>query len=394
MSDEAALLRAIATNPDEDTPRLAYADWLDENQPNRPTKKRGKPARVAAENPRAEFIRGQIELAQLKEDSPHRREVAFRCRQLLNAHEEQWLDPYEGFEFEWSWSRGFVERYAMSPYSLQTEAALFEMHPFRRLWARNLEGDTEPLGLIPVENRLTALDLLGNNLTVRHLKKIANLPHLPRLRELGLMFNDLRDTSVKVLCGEPFFQRLDLIRLGANPFTDRGREQLRAHFGDRVTFAHEREPDRLYRIQDEYLRVGWGNELTQFVLLAGEERQRLAVFDHAGNLLRTEERDVAHEPGADATTRRRAREATRDAWLAELGYESATIRVKAFLFPNGAGITPFNWWADVYDGRERGRRPAEMRDSVAYWLAQGKFRFGFGDWGDIWLNRAGEVTDT
>jgi uncharacterized protein (TIGR02996 family) len=32
MSDEAALLSAITAHPDEDTPRLAYADWLDENE--------------------------------------------------------------------------------------------------------------------------------------------------------------------------------------------------------------------------------------------------------------------------------------------------------------------------------------------------------------------------
>ena len=47
MSDEAALLTAIAAHPDEDTPRLMYADWLDEN---------GRPIR-------AEFIRVQIDIA-------------------------------------------------------------------------------------------------------------------------------------------------------------------------------------------------------------------------------------------------------------------------------------------------------------------------------------------
>ena len=46
---ERALLTAIADSPDEDTPRLVYADWLDEN---------GDPDK-------AEFIRVQIELARL-----------------------------------------------------------------------------------------------------------------------------------------------------------------------------------------------------------------------------------------------------------------------------------------------------------------------------------------
>jgi uncharacterized protein (TIGR02996 family) len=53
MSDEDALLAAIAAHPDEDTPRLMYADWLDEH---------GRPLR-------AEFIRVQIEVARKEERS-------------------------------------------------------------------------------------------------------------------------------------------------------------------------------------------------------------------------------------------------------------------------------------------------------------------------------------
>ena len=48
MSDETALLAAIFSQPDEDTPRLAYADWLDENGD-------------VDSHARAEYIRLQIE---------------------------------------------------------------------------------------------------------------------------------------------------------------------------------------------------------------------------------------------------------------------------------------------------------------------------------------------
>jgi uncharacterized protein (TIGR02996 family) len=47
MRDGDGLLKAILADPDDDTPRLVYADWLDEN---------GEPAR-------AEFVRVQVELA-------------------------------------------------------------------------------------------------------------------------------------------------------------------------------------------------------------------------------------------------------------------------------------------------------------------------------------------
>lgn len=46
MTDHDALLRAICTHPGEDVPRLAYADWCDEN----------------GQGERGEFIRGSIEL--------------------------------------------------------------------------------------------------------------------------------------------------------------------------------------------------------------------------------------------------------------------------------------------------------------------------------------------
>ncbi len=47
MNEREALLRAVCENPDEDTPRLVFADWLQEN----------------GDEARAEFIRVQIALA-------------------------------------------------------------------------------------------------------------------------------------------------------------------------------------------------------------------------------------------------------------------------------------------------------------------------------------------
>ena len=57
MSDDVALLAAIRAHPDEDTPRLVYADWLEEQ---------GGESNVA----RAEYIRLEIEHAR---DFPERR---------------------------------------------------------------------------------------------------------------------------------------------------------------------------------------------------------------------------------------------------------------------------------------------------------------------------------
>ena len=74
MSTEAALLRAIRDMPDEDTPRLVYADYLDED----------------GYSPRAEFIRVQIERSQLPERDPRRSKTArTTCSRTCDAEKSK-----------------------------------------------------------------------------------------------------------------------------------------------------------------------------------------------------------------------------------------------------------------------------------------------------------------
>ena len=56
MTEQAALRSAIIADPDDDPARLAYADWLDENN-------RSVPSPAAGASARAEFIRVQSRLA-------------------------------------------------------------------------------------------------------------------------------------------------------------------------------------------------------------------------------------------------------------------------------------------------------------------------------------------
>ncbi len=54
MNDHDALLRAVLEYPDEDCPRLVFADWLDENE----------------QHDRAEFIRLQCEISSIQSAAP------------------------------------------------------------------------------------------------------------------------------------------------------------------------------------------------------------------------------------------------------------------------------------------------------------------------------------
>lgn len=97
MSEREALLRAVCENPDEDTPRLVFADWLQEN----------------GEEARAEFICAQVRHAErLRNAAPDTPGHAARARELWLQYGTQWraeLPVVSGLSWHDAFSRGFVE---------------------------------------------------------------------------------------------------------------------------------------------------------------------------------------------------------------------------------------------------------------------------------------------
>ncbi|HEX4606671.1 MAG TPA: TIGR02996 domain-containing protein, partial [Urbifossiella sp.] len=90
MDDHAALLAAVCDRPDDDTPRLVFADWLDDH----------------GHADRAAFVRAQVELARTPEWEP----FAVACRR----QKPEWSDaggPFRGTlpPFPAGWSVGWAE---------------------------------------------------------------------------------------------------------------------------------------------------------------------------------------------------------------------------------------------------------------------------------------------
>src|SRR5437660_627689 len=77
MTTEAAFLQDICANPDDDVPRLVYADWLSDRD-------------GADDAERADFIRVQCELARLAGEAPARRALERRERELLAPRLARW----------------------------------------------------------------------------------------------------------------------------------------------------------------------------------------------------------------------------------------------------------------------------------------------------------------
>lgn len=215
MSLEGAFLGDIIEHPDDDTPRLVYADWLDDN---------GDPER-------AEFIRVQIERASLPIAEPRARALRLRERELLDRNQRRWKDGLGDVGLVWpQFHRGFIESGEIhAEVFLSVGLNLWRRWPIRDLTLYNpgpvlgALSRQEELGRLqalrlqtPVNDRLPVAGL-GAFLSSEHLAGLraldlgsANvgegLPFLLhprrarfRLRELGVSSNGLTNASLTIL---------------------------------------------------------------------------------------------------------------------------------------------------------------------------------------------------
>src|SRR5688572_26734802 len=93
MKSDPGFLSEIVEHPDDDMPRLVYADWLDDHD----------------EPERAEFIRVQIEIARGVGRAVRLRRLRERERRLLWSNESTWTAPLHGKVRRARFSRGFPE---------------------------------------------------------------------------------------------------------------------------------------------------------------------------------------------------------------------------------------------------------------------------------------------
>src|SRR6476620_2551512 len=118
MPDDDAFLRAIIANPDDDLPRLVYADWLDEH---------GEPER-------AEFIRVQCELAGVRGDMARFEKLFTRSEQLLAVHRPRWLGPLADLVEHATFLRGFVIQVTLPAAAFLVHAdAIWHLAPVQRV---------------------------------------------------------------------------------------------------------------------------------------------------------------------------------------------------------------------------------------------------------------------
>ena len=173
MGREDSLLRAVIDAPDDDGPRLAFADWRESR----------------GDADRAEFIRVQLRLARMRRDDPDRPAPARRQGELIREHGRRWAEALGPGVEEWVYRRGFVERVQMK---LEAPArqivGVLEKAPIRHIRDASQIDDLDGIvGALPHLDRLTGLEFWGlYAFTNRQVDELLSSPHLRNLRTLIL----------------------------------------------------------------------------------------------------------------------------------------------------------------------------------------------------------------
>lgn len=192
----------INANIDDDTSRLVFSDWLDEQ----------------GETERAEFIRVQVQLAGMPAWDPDQIGLRIREQELLKEHGEKWLKEmpeipgvrWEGFR------RGIVAEVAFVNYdAMRTSAhacrAIAPIEAARVSWPRRRESKENP----PPIAELRELTLTGPRpMYDGEVKRFSNSPQLATLRVLkasGLDANELGH-----LAESPHLKKLRTLCLTSN----------------------------------------------------------------------------------------------------------------------------------------------------------------------------------
>src|SRR5262245_8052823 len=146
VTHQEAFLQDIIHHPEDDTPRLIFADWLDEY---------GRPEC-------AEFIRVQIGLARGALDDPRRDGLIEREADLLAEHGTSWRAPLRALGVtKVEFRRGLIEavQFRSTP-SVEQIRAVFRVAPIRELhlWAAD-GGSIAGLSQLPEARRLRELTI-------------------------------------------------------------------------------------------------------------------------------------------------------------------------------------------------------------------------------------------
>ncbi|HJZ93342.1 MAG TPA: TIGR02996 domain-containing protein [Gemmataceae bacterium] len=250
------LLRAICETPDDDAPRLVYADWLEEH----------------GDADRAEFIRMHVQLAR----DPYAPGLEQRCEELFRQHWPRWVAElpdtailWAEMAFPWGsylpllfdshdrpartgdtweenvpslgdWHRGFPVTVNIQGHVdpfLSSAHLIAEYVPVRRVRLRGLDDPDSAIRMLagkPVFGKLRELFVKGMFPSDHAAVYLAGSRYATGLRFVSLKAGRMTDRAAVAFAESPFLEDLEMLHLTHNSFSDAARDRLRARFGFRV----------------------------------------------------------------------------------------------------------------------------------------------------------------
>jgi uncharacterized protein (TIGR02996 family) len=196
---EDAFLEDIIENPDDDAPRLVFADWLDDN---------GDPER-------AEFIRLQCALAGSPDDPGRSRWLA-RETELRQKHGKTWAGPVARVADEYHFRRGFVESVRLPVARVVSKAKeLFARQPLRMVAAHLAPAaDIKKFAQLPEARRLAVLNI-SSSMRAAGFRALIESPNLAGLLGLAVHDSPIGSAGLKALLDAPLLERLTHLDLSA-----------------------------------------------------------------------------------------------------------------------------------------------------------------------------------
>jgi uncharacterized protein (TIGR02996 family) len=235
MSDEAALLLAIHAEPDDDTPRLVYADWLDEH---------GDPERAG-------FIRLQVERARAFPPGALEPKLSAREMGLLRKHARAWFEPPAGWKLDQQFlvQRGFPYAVTCNYHAYRDHQDVFVRWPITRLhpWLQAFDRESARcFAEVPLPANIRELDLYSSHAGPDVLRVLWAAPslagvlwldvgccrlgdvgatllarelHMPRLRYLDLNYNSITGVGLRALAARTYCGSIESLTLSNNQVT-------------------------------------------------------------------------------------------------------------------------------------------------------------------------------
>lgn len=205
MPDEQSFLDEITASPDDDIPRLIYADWLEENG-----------------DPRGEFIRIQCELATLRKTQKRFAELRSEEARLLAKYERKWSEGFPYSLRKCVFRRGFIEAcWVALSFFLRNSDKILRLSPLRDVVFTQSKDKLPALARCPGLSRLRSVqfkqlnwpvdvqdfasspylhgvETIRGRWTTKGLIALARSPHTGTLRELELE-GDFWDEGIEAI---------------------------------------------------------------------------------------------------------------------------------------------------------------------------------------------------